>query len=69
MQGGRAVERGYFGRALPVTVLGEISNKHEAVAEIFRALRPGEILPITDLMLDPLYLSRKVVRAWCDAAI
>ena len=51
-----------------MTVPGEISDKHEAVAEIFRALRPGGILSITDLMPDPHYLSRKAVRAWCDAA-
>jgi hypothetical protein len=44
VQGGRAAERGYFDRTLPVTVPGEISDKHEAVAEIFRALRPGGIL-------------------------
>jgi SAM-dependent methyltransferase len=62
------VERGYFGRALLVPVPGEISNKHETVAEIFRALRPGGILSITDLMPDPHYLSRKAVRAWRDAA-
>ena len=63
-----AVERGYFDRALLVTVPGEISNKHEAVAEIFRALRPGGILSITELMPDPHYLSWKAVRVWCDAA-
>jgi SAM-dependent methyltransferase len=62
------VEHGYFDRALLVTVLGEISNKHEAVAEILRSLRPGGILSISDLMPDPHCLSRKAVRSWCDAA-
>ena len=66
--GGGAVERDYFDRALLVTVLGEIPNKHEALVEIYRALKRGGILSITELMPDPHYLSRKVVRTLCSSA-
>jgi ubiquinone/menaquinone biosynthesis C-methylase UbiE len=66
--GSGALVRDYFDRALLVTVLGEIPNKHEALAEIYHALKPGGILSITELMPDPHYLSRKTVRSLCSIA-
>lgn len=60
-----AVEEGYFDRALLVTVLGEIPNKREALAEIYRALKEGGILSITEVIPDPHYTSRARVRSLC----
>lgn len=46
-------ERESFDRALLVTVLGEIPDKAVAMREIYRALKPGGILSITELFPDP----------------
>lgn len=66
--GSGVLDRNYFDRALLVTVLGEIPNKHEALVEIYQALKPGGILSITELMPDPHYVSRTAIRALCEAA-
>ncbi|MCC6617240.1 MAG: class I SAM-dependent methyltransferase [Anaerolineae bacterium] len=42
-----------FDRAFLVTVLGEIPDKPAALREIYRALKPGGILSITEMYLDP----------------
>lgn len=42
-----------FDRALLVTVLGEIPDKAAALREIYRALKPGGILSITEVFPDP----------------
>lgn len=42
-----------FDRAFLVTVLGEIPDKTAALREIYRALKPGGILSITELFPDP----------------
>lgn len=44
-----------FDRALLVTVLGEIPNRKSALQEIFSSLKPGGILSITEIILDPHY--------------
>ena len=66
--GSGAVDHNYFDRALLVTVLGEIPNKHEALVEIYHALKSGGILSVTELIPDPHYLSRRVVRSLCSVA-
>ena len=58
----------YFDRAILVTVLGEISNKHDALTEVNQALKPGGILSITEVIPDPHFTSRKNVRGLCEAA-
>lgn len=66
--GSGRLEKDYFDRALLVTVLGEIPNKHEALVEIYQALRQGGILSVTELVPDPHYTSQKKVRALCRDA-
>ncbi|MGB5964521.1 MAG: class I SAM-dependent methyltransferase [Sulfurimonadaceae bacterium] len=66
--GSGATDKGYFDRALLVTVLGEIPDKHEALAEIYRALKDGGILSITEVLPDPHYTRLKRVRALCRDA-
>lgn len=52
---------GEFDRAFLVTVLGEIPDRAAALAEIFRALKPGGILTVAEVALDPHYQSRAAV--------
>ena len=66
--GSGEVNEDYFDRALLVTVLGEISDKHTALAEIYRALKPGGVLSVTEVLPDPHYLSQKKVRGLCQQA-
>jgi ubiquinone/menaquinone biosynthesis C-methylase UbiE len=42
-----------FDRAFLVTVLGEIPDKVGALHEIYRALKPGGLLSITEVFPDP----------------
>lgn len=44
-----------FDRVILVTVLGEIPNQKEALEEIFKSLKPGGILSITEIILDTHY--------------
>lgn len=44
-----------FDVALLITVLGEIPDKAAALREIHRALRPGGVLSITEVLPDPHY--------------
>lgn len=44
-----------FDRAFLVTVLGEIPDRQAALVEIFRSLKPGGILIVAELALDPHY--------------
>ncbi len=56
-----------FDRAVLFAVLGEMSNREAALAEIFQALKPGGILSITEGFLDPHYKSREQVRHLAQA--
>ncbi len=51
-----------FDRAFLVTVLGEIPDKPAALREIYRALKPGGILSITEVFPDPDMLRPTVIR-------
>ena len=48
---------GRFDRVVLSQVLGEIPKRGEAMGEIFRALRPGGILSVTETVFDPHYQS------------
>lgn len=54
---------GRFDRAVLITVLGEIPDRAAALGEIFRALKPGGILAVTEVIADPHFQRRKIVRA------
>ena len=51
-----------FDRALLVTVLGEVPDRHTAVKEVFEALRPGGLLAVTEVIFDPHFLRRTIAR-------
>ncbi|MFA8438165.1 class I SAM-dependent methyltransferase [Pueribacillus sp. YX66] len=44
-----------------VNVLGEIPNKQSALHEIYQALKPGGILCVTEVILDPQFQKRETV--------
>jgi ubiquinone/menaquinone biosynthesis C-methylase UbiE len=50
---GKIQEENRFDRAVLVTVLGEIQDKESALEEIFKALKPGGILSVTEVFPDP----------------
>lgn len=50
-----------FDRAVLVTVLGEIPDQATALGELFRALKPGGILAIVEVIFDPHFQPRKRV--------
>jgi len=51
----------HFDRAVLVTVLGEIPDRPAAIAELFRALKPGGILAIVEVIFDPHFQTRNTV--------
>jgi len=61
-------QNGAFDRAVLVTVLGEIPDREKALAEIFGALRPGGVLSVTEMWLDPDYQKDEDVRRLCSSA-
>ena len=57
-----------FDRAVMVTALGEIPEKKKALQEVLRALKPGGILSVTEVLPDPDYQrASTVVRLAEDA--
>lgn len=59
--------RSQFDRAVLVAVLGEITNRHAAMAEIFQALKPAGLLSITEVALDPHRQSADEIRRLAKA--
>jgi ubiquinone/menaquinone biosynthesis C-methylase UbiE len=55
------LEPGSFDRAWLVTVLGEIPDKETALRNIYRVLKPGGTLSITEIFPDPHYQRRESV--------
>ncbi len=55
-------------RAFLITVLPEIPDKNRAISEIYRVIKPGGVLSITEEFLDPDYpLPRTTIR-WVENA-
>jgi ubiquinone/menaquinone biosynthesis C-methylase UbiE len=61
-------ESGSFDRAWLVTVLGEIPYREVALRNLFRLLKPGATLSITEFLPDPHFQRRSVVIGLCRDA-
>lgn len=59
--GERPLEHNAFDRAWLVLVLGEIPSRAEALQELFRALKRGGILSVTEMLPDPHYQTKATV--------
>ncbi len=55
-------------RAFLVTVLPEIPDQRRALAELYRVLKPGGVLSITEEFLDPDYPLPKTTIRWAEEA-
>jgi len=62
------LDRSRLDRVALVAVLGEIVNRDAAMAEIFQALKPGGMLSVTEVALDPHRQSDGEVRRLAKAA-
>ncbi len=56
------MERNKYDRILLVNVLGEIPDQRSTLEEIFKALKPGALLSITETIFDPHYQSQNEVK-------
>jgi cyclopropane fatty-acyl-phospholipid synthase-like methyltransferase len=61
------LEHSRYDRAVLVTVLGEIPDRERALKEIFKALKPGGILCVTEVIFDPHFQSRDAVLRFASA--
>ncbi len=61
--GNNELHFGAFDRAVLAAVLGEILDRQAALREIFGALKPGGILAITEVIVDPHFQRRGKVIA------
>lgn len=59
---------GSFDLAYLVTVLGEVPDKDQALQELYRVLRPGGVLSISEYLPDPDYPLRRTTIAWARRA-
>jgi ubiquinone/menaquinone biosynthesis C-methylase UbiE len=68
MASATALESGSFDRAWIVTVLGEIFDPESALGHLYRVLKPGGVLSISELLPDPHYQPRKKVLSLAQSA-
>ena len=50
-----------FDRAILVTVLGEVPDPTDALRTLYTALKPRGVLSVTEILIDPDYISRETV--------
>jgi SAM-dependent methyltransferase len=62
------VPEGSFDLAFLCTVLGEIPDRAAALGQCHRALKPGGVLSITEIIGDPHYQSRTTVKRLAEEA-
>ena len=62
------VEAASFDVAFLVTTLGEIPDRAAALTECFRALKPGGVLSISEMLPDPHYQSKATVKRLAEEA-
>lgn len=62
------VSEASFDLAFLATTLGEIPDRAAVLAQCFRALRPGGVLSITEMVPDPHYQSRSTVKRLAEQA-
>jgi SAM-dependent methyltransferase len=56
-----ALPQAYFDRAVMVTVLGEIPDRVAGLKEVYSALKPGGVLSVTEVILDPHFQRKEAV--------
>ena len=62
------VRNGSMDHVFLVAVLGEIPNRREALAEIYRVLRPGGRLSVSEQLPDPDFVTPRALRRELRAA-
>jgi ubiquinone/menaquinone biosynthesis C-methylase UbiE len=62
------VAQASFDLVIGCTVRGEIPDRTAALAQCYRALKPGGVLSITEMFGDPHYQSRSTVRRFAEGA-
>ena len=62
------VQEASFDVAFLVTTLGEIPDRSAALAQCFRALKPGGILSVTEMLPDPHYQSKRTIQRLAEQA-
>src|SRR5262245_2772188 len=55
------LEAGSYDRAVMAAVLGEIPDRHAALVELFRCLKPGGQLAVAELIFDPHFQRRSTI--------
>ncbi len=67
-QEGQLLESESFDRVLLVMVFGEIRGRRHALDELYRAMRQGGVLSVTEALGDPDYHGQTAVRRETEAA-